>query len=119
MSLWSDMRVWLASKGRATAAQGAGSVDIGDVMVTLEQLRRMCNTPFALLLQSTGVAGTLAKILMHLGLANFLCISAWVLSHVLVQQLLPEALPQSMLGIYYSPLPQQQPQDAAAALLVG
>jgi preprotein translocase subunit SecG len=119
MSLWSDMRAWLASKGRAAAAQGAETVDIGGVALTLEQLRRMCNSPFALLLQSTGIAGTLAKVLMHLGLVNFVCILAWVVSHLLVQQFLPGALPQSLLGTYYSPLPQQQAQDVSSAIMLG
>lgn len=112
MSLWSDMRVWLASKGRTAQQQGYASTEIGGVLVTVEQLRHMCQSPFALLLQAKGVAGTFAKILMHLGLVNILCTSAWLLSHLLVQQLLPVLLPEPLMGVYYSSL---QPDAAAGA----
>jgi hypothetical protein len=115
MSLWSDMRVWLASKGRTAQQQGLTSTDIGGVTVTVEQLRLMCQSPFALLLQARGAAGTFAKILMHLGLINILCTSAWLLSHVLVQQLLPMLLPEPLMSTYYSPAPSEAAAVGAAA----
>jgi simple sugar transport system permease protein len=48
-------------------------------VLTHQQLYAMCHTPFALLLNARSVAGTMAKVLLHLGMANVLCLLSWVL----------------------------------------
>ena len=113
ISLWSDIRLWLAGKAREASAQqddnssGTSTVGINGVTVTHDQLSSMCNTPLSLLLTARSAAGMLARILLHLGLVNAICMVACVLSHVLVQLLLPNILPAPLLDVYFRTLPQE------------
>jgi hypothetical protein len=104
ISLWSDMRSWLASKAR-NLQHDDDSVVIGETPVTNAQIYRMCGSSFGVLLDARGVVGFCSRALLQLGVINVLCICAWVLSHCLVQQLLPSALPSMLLGLYFRELP--------------
>jgi hypothetical protein len=104
ISLWSDIRSWLASKARGLQHDDE-SVAIGDTPVTNAQIYRMCGSSFGVLLDAPGVIGFCSRALLQLGVINLLCMCAWVLSHFLVQQLLPSMLPSVMLGMYFRELP--------------
>lgn len=105
-SLWSDMRVWLASKAQNAFPSSEGRIVLIDgVAVRVQQLQRMCQSPFALLLSARGITGWLAQLLLHGGLLNLICLCAWLLSHMLVQQLLPVVLPSGVLEMYCQRLP--------------
>lgn len=123
MSLWSDMRVWLASKAQSASppttdsrsSSGSGIVVVDGVAVTQDQLREMCQTPLGVLLNTRGVVGTTSKVLLHAGVINTICMLSWVLSHCLARQVLPGLLPDRMLDVYYPLLPTDMLAAAAAS----
>lgn len=115
-SLWSDMRVWLAGKAQGAAStRGSSVVMIEGVAVTVEQLQRMCHSPYSLLLSARGGTGWLAQVLLHCGIINLICLGAWLLAHTLVQQLMPALLPGRVLDLYCQMSPQVLPSDCMAA----
>ena len=117
ISLWSDLRVWLAGKaqGAASSARGSGVVVVDGVVVTVEQLQRMCHSPYSLLLSACGATGWVAQLLLHCGLINLICLGAWLLTHLLVQQLMPALLPTGVLDAYCQMPAHSIPSDCSTA----
>lgn len=111
VSLWSDMRLWLASKAQDTAArqrqagQQDEAVEINGVVLSYTQLQSLFQTPFAMLMNGRGMLGGSAMVLLHLGIVNLLCMVSWLISQLLVLQLLPRLLPESVFDVVFQKLP--------------
>lgn len=111
VSLWSDMRLWLASKAQDTATrqrqggQQDEALEINGVVLSYTQLQSLFQTPFAMLMNGRGMVGGSAMVLLHLGIINLLCMVSWLISQLLVLQLLPRLLPESVFDVVFQELP--------------
>lgn len=136
MSLWCDIRAWLAGKTAEAAVAAAvaapqeaaagggrppgepsGVIVLAGVAVSGDQLTDMAASPAAgVMLAPTGWGGRLSQLCLHAAAVNLLCLASVLAAQAAVLWLLPSLLPpgDALLDRYY-PLLASQAERACSS----